>query len=168
MTIKAKFFLFVSRDYIVTQTKKNLAFIFIVWRIYILMFGCKRLKLEVLSILIGNIFFCFSSLFSCLCISPSIKTLFVSVWPEFYVVLAILTNLTPDKLHAWWRRYHGRLKSPQQVGLSSRRGDEMFLSVMKVLIDYMYLFAVPPKRTGKKGHLWLLKRMFQKDVLSFS
>lgn len=27
----------------------------------------------------------------------------------------------------------------------------MFLSVMKVLIDYMYLFAVPPKRTGKKG-----------------
>ena len=29
----------------------------------------------------------------------------------------------------------------------------MFLSVMKVLIDYMYLFAVPPKRTGKKGHL---------------
>ena len=91
MTIKAKFFLFVSRDYIMTQMKKNLAFIFIVWRIYILMFGCKRLKLEVLSILIGNIFFCFSSLFSCLCISPSLKTLFVSVWPEFYVVLAILT-----------------------------------------------------------------------------
>ena len=26
----------------------------------------------------------------------------------------------------------------------------MFLSVMKVLIDYMYIFAVPPKRTGKK------------------
>ena len=26
----------------------------------------------------------------------------------------------------------------------------MFLSVIKVLIDYMYLFSVPPERTGKK------------------
>ena len=167
MTIKAKFFSFVLRDYIVTQTKKNLAFIFIVWRIYILMFGC--IRLIAWSTFYSDWEHIFLFLITLLLpMHFSIKTLFVSVWPEFYVVLAILTNLTPDKLHAWWRRYHGRLKSPQQVGLSSRRGDEMFLSVMKVLIDYMYLFPVPPKRTGKKGHLWLLKRMFQKNVLSYS